>query len=214
MRRPLAPLYLLISLLVLFTVSFPFGQTGSLPDTSEHRPFSHVDLSHGQKYIPDEVLVRFKPGTSRRAMLLSHARVGGTIKREFKSVEGLQLVKLSPGTSLKYALRSYKHDPSVLYAEPNYILHALSAPNDPSFPQQWSLQNTGQDGGTVGADIHATQAWNLTTGSSRVVVAVLDTGIDYTHQDLAANAWSSSAAFSQTVDGVSISCAAGSHGYN
>src|SRR5208337_3683756 len=141
-------------------------------------------------------------------------RVGGTIKREFKSVEGLQLVKLSPGTSLKYALRSYKHDPSVLYAEPNYILHALSAPNDPSFPQQWSLQNTGQDGGTVGADIHATQAWNLTTGSSRVVVAVLDTGIDYTHQDLAVNAWSSSAAFSQTVDGVSISCAAGSHGYN
>jgi subtilisin family serine protease len=101
-----------------------------------------------------------------------------------------------------------------LYAEPNYVLHALDTPNDPSFPQQWNLQNNGQDGGTSGADIHATQAWNLTTGSPKVVVAVIDSGIDYPHPDLAANTWSNSAPFSQTIDGVSINCAVGTHGYN
>ncbi len=147
-------------------------------------------------------------------MSASHARIGGVIKREFRSVEGLQLVGLPASTSVKTALHQYRRDPSVLYAEPNYILHAFNTPNDPSFPQMWSLENTGQDGGVPGADIKATEAWNLSTGSSHVVIAVLDTGIDYTHQDLAANSWASSAPFAQTIDGVSINCATGSHGYN
>jgi subtilisin family serine protease len=59
--------------------------------------------------------------------------------------------------------------------------------NDPSFCDLWGLHNTGQVGGTPGADIHAPEAWNITTGSSDVVVAGIDPGIDYTHSDLAAN---------------------------
>ena len=147
-------------------------------------------------------------------MSASHARIGGVLKRDFRSVDGLQLVGLPASTSVKTALHQYRRDPSVLYAEPNYILHAFNTPNDPSFPQMWNLENTGQDGGVPGADIKATEAWNLSTGSSHVVIAVLDTGIDYTHQDLAANSWASSAPFAQTIDGVSINCATGSHGYN
>jgi hypothetical protein len=112
------------------------------------------------------------------------------LKREFKSVTGLQLVSLTSGATLKGALRDYRKDPNVLYAEPNYIVHALALPNDPLFPQQWGLSNTGQEGGTVGADIHAPQAWDITTGSANVVVAVIDSGIDYTHPDLAANMFS------------------------
>ena len=86
---------------------------------------------------------------------------------------------------------------SVLYAEPDYLVHASGATNDPQFSLQWNLQNTGQNGGTSGADIHAAQAWGLTTGSPNTVVAVLDTGIDYTHQDLAANVWSAASGFSR-----------------
>ena len=77
-------------------------------------------------------------------------RVGGTIKREFTSVEGLHLVKLSGAITMKAALHTYKRDPSVLYAEPNYVLHILETPNDPLFSQQWALSNTGQNGGTAG----------------------------------------------------------------
>ena len=62
-------------------------------------------------------------------------------------------------------------------------------PNDPSFVDQWGLRNTGQSGGTRGGDIAAVAAWDVTTGSSSVVVAIIDTGIDYNHPDLAANIW-------------------------
>jgi subtilisin family serine protease len=74
--------------------------------------------------------------------------------------------------------------------EPNEIVHAdATTPNDPNYPQQWGLNNTGQTGGTPDADIDAPEAWDLSTGSRNVVVAEIDTGVDYTHPDLAANIW-------------------------
>ena len=133
------------------------------------------------------MLVRFRTGTNRRAMLASHARLGATVKRTYSALSGLQLVRVAEGTPLARTMHEYRSDPNVLYAEPNYILHALALPSDPDFPQQWSLMNTGQNGGTPGADIHATQAWDITTGSPSAVVAVIDSGIDYTHPDLARN---------------------------
>ncbi|HTF23719.1 MAG TPA: FG-GAP-like repeat-containing protein [Candidatus Limnocylindria bacterium] len=111
-------------------------------------------------------------------------------------------------------MRAYRQNRNVLYAEPNYIYHALTTPNDPKFSQLWGLQNTGQNLGTAGADIHAPQAWSLSTGSSNVVVAMIDTGIDYNHEDLRANVWSNPTSYSATIDGVSINCAAGTHGFN
>src|SRR5262249_43903516 len=72
----------------------------------------------------------------------------------------------------------------------NYIYHALVVPNDPEFPNLWGLQNTGQNGGVPGADVSATRAWGLSTGSSSILVAIIDTGIDYNHPDLAANVYS------------------------
>src|SRR5262249_32548401 len=62
-----------------------------------------------------------------------------------------------------------------------------AVPNDPLFPQQWHLNNTGQGGGTPGADVKAPAAWDLTTGSSSIVIAVVDDGVEKTHPDLAAN---------------------------
>ena len=58
-----------------------------------------------------------------------------------------------------------------------------------SFSDLWGLHNTAQTGGTDGVDINAPQAWDFTTGSSDTVVAVIDSGVDYTHPDLAANMW-------------------------
>jgi subtilisin family serine protease len=85
----------------------------------------------------------------------------------------------------------------VLYIEPNFV-HAMgdtvesTTPDDSSFSWLWGMNNTGQTGGTVDADIDAVEAWDLTTGSSDIVIAVIDTGIDYTHPDLAGNMWTNS----------------------
>jgi subtilisin family serine protease len=84
----------------------------------------------------------------------------------------------------------------VEYAEPNFISHINQVPNDPMFLSQWGLHNVGQNspfppflGGVFDADIDAVEAWNTLTGDPQTVIAIIDTGIDYTHPDLAANIW-------------------------
>jgi serine protease len=111
-----------------------------------------------------------------------------------------------------------KANPDVEFAEPNYVIRVERTPNDASFTSLWGLLNTGQNvagvAGTPGVDIGATSAWDITTGSRSTVVGVIDTGIDYNHPDLSANIWSAPSAFSVTVGGVVITCAAGTHGFN
>jgi subtilisin family serine protease len=103
-------------------------------------------------------------------------------------------------------------------AEPNYIYNYNLTPNDTQFGQLWGMRNTGQvvsgQTGVAGADIEAALAWDVSTGSTANVVGVIDTGVDYNHPDLAANIWSAPASFTVTVGGRTITCAAGSHGYN
>jgi subtilisin family serine protease/uncharacterized membrane protein len=106
----------------------------------------------------------------------------------------------------------------VAYAEPNFVVRAFAEPNDPGIPHLWGLRNTGQTvngvPGLAGADIGAIEAWDTSVGSATHVVGVIDTGIDYTHSDLAANIWSAPAPFTVTIGGVSITCQAGTHGFN
>jgi hypothetical protein len=73
------------------------------------------------------------------------------------------------------------------YAEPDLLLFINYETNDTYFSDQWGLNNTGQYGGTIGIDIKATQAWNITTGSSSVKIAILDSGVDLWHPDLTSN---------------------------
>jgi subtilisin family serine protease len=79
--------------------------------------------------------------------------------------------------------------PGIAYAEPNYIQWADAIPDDPDFGQLWGLDNTTQTGGTDDADIDGPEAWDIATGSQSIVVGVIDTGVDYNHEDLAANMW-------------------------
>jgi hypothetical protein len=174
-----------------------------------------LELSHGSKYREDRLLVRFRPGTPAHDMLATHQAVGSKILSEPAMVDRLHVVQLAQGVSVHDGIRLYRNSPDVLYAEPDYIVHLTGVPNDPLFTTQWNMHNTGQNGGILGADIHATQAWDISTGSADVVVAVLDTGIDYTHQDLAPNVWSAPNGFTATsINGVAVQCASGVHGLN
>ncbi len=101
----------------------------------------------------------------------------------------LQVVHLEEGVLVADALAAYSADQTVLYAEPNYHIQLELVPDDTQFDSLWGLHNVGQTGGTFDADIDAPEAWEVTTGSGNTIVAVIDTGIDYTHPDLAANIW-------------------------
>jgi len=108
---------------------------------------------------------------------------------------GLAVVQLENPRDLPAAMTRARRHPDVLYVEPDYRLRIDDAnpadvvPDDFNFTDQWHLQNTGQNNGLPGADISAPAAWEISTGDRRVKVAVIDTGIDYYHPDLADNVW-------------------------
>jgi len=156
-------------------------------------------VAQGQKesipyeYVKDELLVRFTLDTPKSAVDQINAAIGAQVLQSFQIVSNLYLVKIPAHLSVPQAIARYKGYANVLYAEPNYIQRKAQqiqlTPDDPSFSQLWGLHNTGQTGGTPDADIDAPEAWDITTGSSSVVVFVIDTGVDYNHPDLAANLW-------------------------
>jgi subtilisin family serine protease len=98
-----------------------------------------------------------------------------------------KLARVDPAR-LDAVLRRLRSDPRVRFAEPNYRISALAVPDDPDFGILWGLRNSGQTvqggAGTPDADIDADEAWDITTGSSSVVVGIIDTGVDFSHPDL------------------------------
>ena len=106
---------------------------------------------------------------------------------------------LEPNQTLQDILNSYRDNPNIEYAELNYVVSVHNTPNDALFQYQWPLNNIGQDypssrlynrpPGEWDRDIDALEAWDLHTGSSEIIYAVIDTGIDYIHRDLVNNLW-------------------------
>jgi subtilisin family serine protease len=139
------------------------------------------------EYVSDEIIVKFREGVDEYQKDLARFRVSGSRKKVFKVIRGLEVIKLSPGVSVEEAIDLLRQDPDVLYAEPNYVLRTTLTPNDTRFGEMWGLHNVGQSGGTPDADIDAPQAWDITTGINSVIVAVIDSGVDYNHQDLSSN---------------------------
>ncbi len=91
--------------------------------------------------------------------------------------------------SVAEALHTIESELAIVGAEPDYIARALATPNDTSYGDLWHLHNTGQSGGTVDADIDAPEAWDTNTGSNTVIVAIIDSGVRLTHEDIAGNLW-------------------------
>jgi subtilisin family serine protease len=161
--------------------------------------FAEVKFSFAfpSEYVPDQILVRFSPKSdgsqkdkTEKDQFLASLNAG-EVKHSFKRVPGLTVVKLPNGLSVQEALSKLKNKNEILYAEPDSIIYPDSiTPNDPYFKQQWALNNTGQTCGTPGASIHAPESWDLIhDANDSIIIAVIDTGIDYTHPDISANMW-------------------------
>ncbi|HET9324583.1 MAG TPA: S8 family peptidase [Gaiellaceae bacterium] len=142
-------------------------------------------------FVPGELLVGFEEGVSAGEQQRLLARFSGNVRRRFPRIDGV--LASVPPAELDQTRRALERDPRVDYAEPNAVLRTTADPGDAAFDQLWGLQNTGQAvagiAGLPDADIDAPEAWQLTQGSSDVVVGVIDSGIDYTHPDLAGQIW-------------------------
>ncbi|MFL6467650.1 MAG: S8 family peptidase [Pyrinomonadaceae bacterium] len=165
-----------------------------------------------------EVIVRFKPGISLDTIRQIAGRSNDRVEDEIESVNGLVTIDdLDDADAAAVAEQYAAMTDQVLYAEPNFEIRidpqpnsavwkdlyarpTVGIPNDPQFGDQWALNNSGQDGGKDRADIDALKAWEVSQGSEKVVVAVLDSGVDYTHKDLVANMWMRPATVPQYAD--------------
>lgn len=175
-------LHIWLIFLIFFCAIIHSGETAAM--VGFHKP---TDNYHANT----EILIRFKEGASfdRRGALSTTLGFKATRYYERFGIQRCQLKDSAGKIPLKQVLARLREEPDVEWAEPNYSRYPQEYPDDPMFGSQWHLDNTGQSGGTPGADIQAVDAWDITTGDSDVVVAILDSGIDYTHPDLRDNMW-------------------------
>ncbi|MGH3079692.1 MAG: S8 family serine peptidase [Gaiellaceae bacterium] len=151
------------ALSILAVLGFPGAVTASPSDPTS--------------FVPGELLVRFEQTATATARADVLADLDATVIERLP-LSGLVRVRLEPGTSVEAAAAAFERRSDVRYAQPNHRFRIAATPNDPDFPQLWGLRK-----------IDAPTAWDTRTDSSAVTVAVVDSGVDYTHPDLTDNIW-------------------------
>jgi subtilisin family serine protease/PKD repeat protein len=181
---------------VLFAVAglcVPISDAAPPSDPRTDRGLRVSRNEHG----PNELLVKLH---QRKPVRHAEAAIRGeganeviSFKRPRKltssPIDHWRLVKFSPRVDIEKVRARLLKNPHIDRVEYNFKVSIGLTPNDPMYPQLWGLNNIGQTGGTIDADIDAPEAWGVQTGSQDVVVAVIDTGVDYNHPDLSANIW-------------------------
>jgi len=156
------------------------------------------DQLTGIEYVEGEMLVKLKPGVSEAVISDLNSKYktksvdkfleknekmkdpGNAKTFENHGFDRLRLLKMPVNTNINDAVKEFNNNQNIEYAAPNYIYHITTIPNDPGYlsGNLWGLNK-----------IQTPQAWDLTKGSADIVVANIDTGVDYDHPDLAPNIW-------------------------
>ena len=144
----------------------------------ERKEISIVDPKTKRKAlaVADEILVKFKPGVKVETIKGINKKLQGRIRKKIEKIN-VHCIKVPPHKTVLEMIEKYKKDPNVEYAEPNYIRKAFLTPDDLQ-GNQWGI-----------TQIKLPQAWNTETGSSNIIIAIVDSGVDYAHLDLVNNIW-------------------------
>ncbi len=181
--RPSRSARIVVSLALLLTVATP----ASAADPSGLRPRTAGDHQVGHaasdaEFVPGELIVRFEAGMSGSARRRAVDASGGRLSRALRTPR-MAIVQLPANADARAAANVMARQAGVEYAEPNYLYRFSATPDDPRFAEMWGLHASNDH------DIDAPAAWNVTTGSADVLVAVVDSGVDFSHPDLAGNIW-------------------------
>lgn len=189
---------LFVAGVLLFCAAAPAADSADIDDLRDEQPGKPVRFGR----VNGELIVRFKSGATdikkaqslkkikgvARDVIAPNARIARPGGKDPLASEQIKVIKVEGNVAAAKAI--LEKDPDILYVEPNFKTRIEQVvPNDFEFEALYALQNTGANGGKIGADIKATEAWQISTGSRGVIVAVVDTGIDYMHEDLRANMW-------------------------
>jgi len=175
-----------------FTIEIQEKDTRSYIPENIHLPSPKriANIHKDARFVEDEVIVGFKEGITGSDVMDMKMTMNANLKTNLTFINA-EVWKISALT-VREAVERFSGDTRIRYIEPNYLVHINDIPpNDLQFIDQWGFDNTGQMGGTPGADISATEAWEYWNGQTTVpvVVGVIDTGVDYYHEDLALNMW-------------------------
>lgn len=171
------------------------GASASVAVAAPAKKSAHFNLD--REHVPGQLIVKFKRGAeAQKSAMGVLSQYGAFSAIPFSRTGAMKVTFPMVGASkesakdLEAIAKQIAARPDVAYVEANTIIRMdAKFPNDPDFNQLYGMHNDGSTGGTAGADINAPEAWEVSTGSKNVVVGVIDTGIDYTHPDIAPNYW-------------------------
>jgi YD repeat-containing protein len=185
-----------LSYSLLLSLWSPLSQGAALASGSARTADAATPANAAQKrgaHRDGELIVRFRPHVSEQEIEEIMASRGARRGRRLRGASRTDKLTLPAGHDPETLAAELRTNPAVEFAEPNYLIKRNEiVPDDPRFGEQWVLKNTGGTSGQAGSDVGATHAWEVTTGAASTVIAVIDSGIDFTHPDLRGNQWANS----------------------
>lgn len=164
-----------------------FGQVP--PDPLAARRPSAEEKQRG--FSNSTLLAKVRPGHTAADLSATETRERVQLQRTLRRNSEMRVLAVAAGESVLEAIERLRATGAYEFVEPDFIMKADATPNDPLFlsADQWALRNVGQSNGTAGADIRAEEAWEIQSSATDIIVAVIDSGIRATHEDLAGNLW-------------------------
>lgn len=172
--------WLVLVITAIFVLSLALPATAAKSGTGAEPPGD---------FVPGEVIVKFKEGLRAAATMGTLAAEHRALGLATKQALPFEAALFTTTTDVAAAVAALQRDPRVEFAQPNYIYRTRGVPNDTLWGQQWGMHAPTGPSPNHDHGVQALNAWTHTAGSADIVVAIIDTGIDYTHEDLTANMW-------------------------